>query len=229
MTQLEAEIKRSKPNTTCSSPAACRGCRGKRARGRRADEELRSHAHPEHRRSLPLRDPADALRQVPGVVGTADDQARARAPDAGGPERAAEPPPRAAASRRSKGAAAASAQPATIRRSRRDRARSACVRARDRSRQGAVRAAGPGARSKSGEISRCRSSGSRRWCKAQVKKLEAEGQDVAFRVAVKDGKVTLTAKPVKRMKLKLNLSFERGSWRTRTGAGREPGAGGSSG
>ena len=33
--------------------------------------------------------------------------------------------------------------------------------------------------------------------KAQVEKFAAEGTDVAFRVAMKDGKVSLTAKPVK--------------------------------
>lgn len=33
--------------------------------------------------------------------------------------------------------------------------------------------------------------------RAQVSKLKAEGHDVAFRVAVKDGKVSLTVKPVK--------------------------------
>ena len=33
--------------------------------------------------------------------------------------------------------------------------------------------------------------------KAQVEKFKSEGQDVTFKVAVKDGKVSLTATPVK--------------------------------
>ena len=60
----------SKPNTTCSSPDACRGCHGRRARAWSARQALRPDEPSQHGRALPLRHVAGAVRRVLRVVGT---------------------------------------------------------------------------------------------------------------------------------------------------------------